>query len=166
MEKWFDRSARRGGELRRCRRGSAAAEFGLTVPLLVLLGFGAYDYGGALVEGVRLTGAARAGAQQGIYGSAGWDDTAAAEQAALEEYVGHALTESEIAALDVAATADTFCGCSDGTTLSCTDTCAGGVAPGRFVRVTLDTAVPLILPYPWSADGEFAITRAAIVRAR
>ena len=47
-----------------CPKGNTAVEFGLTMPLLVLLAFGAIDYGSAYVEGVRLNGAARAGAQQ------------------------------------------------------------------------------------------------------
>jgi Flp pilus assembly protein TadG len=160
------RSIRLGGQLRGCSAGTAAAEFGLTLPFLVLLAFGAYDYGGAFVEGVRLTGAARAGAQQAIYGAPDWDDTAIAEQAALEEYVGHALTESEILAMEVSAVADTFCGCSDGTTVSCSDSCPGGSAPSRFVRVTLSNAVPLVLHYPWTADGELQLSREAIVRGR
>ena len=71
-----------------CRQGNAAVEFGLTMPLLVLLAFGAFDYGSAYVEGVRLNGAARAGAQQSMYNSNTWEDTDQAEQAALEEYVG------------------------------------------------------------------------------
>ena len=47
-----------------CPSGSSAVEFGLTAPILVLLAFGAYDYGSAYVESVRLNGAARAGAPQ------------------------------------------------------------------------------------------------------
>jgi hypothetical protein len=166
MHDWLARTIDLGGRLRGCRAGTAAVEFGLTLPILTVLALGTYDYGGAFVEGVRLTGAARAGAQQAIYASTGWDDTALAETMALEEYVGHPLTPTEIAALDVAASAATFCGCSDGTTLACSATCPGGSLAGRFVRVTLSTAHPLTLPYPWSPDGEQQITRAAVVRAR
>jgi len=59
-----------------CYEGSTAAEFGLTMPLLVLLAFGAFDYGSAYVEGVRLNGASRAGAQQALYNSQEWQNTA------------------------------------------------------------------------------------------
>src|ERR671919_2699979 len=97
-----------------CRNGNTAIEFGLTAPLLVLLAFGAFDYGGAYVEKVRLNGAARAGAQQALYNSQDWQNTSQMEQVALEEYVGHALTPTEIAAMSVSATANAFCACTAG----------------------------------------------------
>lgn len=166
MQTWFTRITRLGRKLHACRAGNASVELALSVPIMVLVAFGAYDYGGAYIEGIRLTGAARAGAQQALSDPTDWDNTAVAQQAALEEYVGHALTQSEIQALSVAAAASTFCGCSDGLTLSCSDSCPGGGSPGRFMRVTLSTAVPLTLPYPWSENGQFNLAREAVVRAR
>jgi hypothetical protein len=136
------------------------------MPLLVLLAFGAYDYGSAYVEGVRLNGAARAGAQQSLYDSNTWEDTDQAEQAALEEYVGHALTPEEVAVMSVSATAEAFCACTAGVTLACTDTCPGGAAPGQFVRVSMTRAVPLTLPYPWADSDEVAVDGEAVVRVR
>jgi Flp pilus assembly protein TadG len=149
-----------------CRKGSTAAEFGLTMPLLVLLAFGAFDYGSAYVEGVRLNGASRAGAQQALYNSQEWENTDQMEQAALEEYVGHALTEEEIAAMSVSATAEAFCACTAGATLACTGTCPGGAAPGQFVRVSMSRAVPLTLPYPWADDDAVTVDGQAVVRVR
>jgi len=160
------RLSRLGRRLGACRQGNAAIEFGLSVPILVIIVFGAYDYGSAYVEGIRLAGAARAGAQQSLYDPTDWDNTDRVEQSALEEYVGHALTQSDIDALPVSAAASTFCGCSDGVTLDCSATCPGGDQPGRFVTVTLSRAVPLTLPYPWSADGHVDVDRAAVVRAK
>lgn len=157
--------ARLGGTLRVCQAGNAAIEFALILPIVVLLAFGAYDHGSAYIEGVRLTGAARAGAQQALYDPAVWDDTSGAERLALEEYVGHALTDAQILALNVSAAANTFCGCSDGTTLACSGTCPGGDRAGRFLRVALSTAVPVILPYPWVPSGEIDVDREAVVRA-
>ena len=87
-------------------QGQRRGRVRLTMPLLVLLAFGAFDYGSAYVESVRLNGAARAGAQQSMYNSNTWEDTDQAEQAALEEYVGHALTPEEVAAMSVSATAE------------------------------------------------------------
>lgn len=159
------RVARLGRALQSCPAGNAAIEFALTLPIIVLLAFGAYDYGSAYIEGVRLTGAARAGAQQALYDPGIWDDTSGAERLALEEYVGHALTDSEILALDVSAAASTFCGCSDGTTLACSSTCPGGDRAGRFLRVMLNTTLPLVLPYPWFDDREVDVAREAVVRA-
>lgn len=149
-----------------CPKGNTAVEFGLTMPLLVLLAFGAIDYGSAYVEGVRLNGAARAGAQQALYNSQQWQDTGQMEQVALEEYVGHALTPEEVAAMSVSATAEAFCACTAGATLVCTGTCPGGDAPGQFVRVSMSRGVPLTLPYPWTDDDEVTVDGQAVVRVR
>jgi Flp pilus assembly protein TadG len=149
-----------------CRKGNTAVEFGLTAPLLVLLAFGAYDYGSAYVEGVRLNGAARAGAQQALYNSQDWQNTDQMEQLALEEYVGHALTQTEIDAMSVSATANAFCACTAGVTLACTDTCPGGESPGQFVSVTLNNATPLTLPYPWANGDTVQVDGQAVVRVR
>jgi Flp pilus assembly protein TadG len=149
-----------------CRKGNTAVEFGLTAPLLVLLAFGAYDYGSAYVEGVRLNGAARAGAQQALYNSQDWQNTDQMEQLALEEYVGHALTQTEIDAMSVSAAANAFCACTAGVTLACTDTCPGGESPGQFVSVTLNNATPLTLPYPWANGDTVQVDGQAVVRVR
>jgi Flp pilus assembly protein TadG len=147
-----------------CRKGNSAVEFALTVPLLVLLAFGAFDYGSAYVEGVRLNGAARAGVQQSLYDSSTWGDTDQAEQSALEEYVGHALTPDEVAVMSVSATADAFCACTAGLTLACTATCPDGSSPGQFVRVSMTRAMPLTLPYPWANGSQVTVDGQAVVR--
>jgi Flp pilus assembly protein TadG len=149
-----------------CRRGNTAVEFGLTVPLLVLLAFGAFDYGSAYVESVRLNGAARAGAQQALYNAQNWQNTDQMEQTALEEYAGHALTPDEIALMSVSATANAFCACTAGVTLACTGTCPSGESPGQFVSVVLNNAVPLTLPYPWAAGETVQVDGQAVVRVR
>jgi Flp pilus assembly protein TadG len=149
-----------------CRNGSTAVEFGLTAPLLVLLAFGAYDYGSAYVEGVRLNGAARAGAQQALYNAQDWQNTDQMEQVALEEYAGQALTAEEVAAMAVSATAQAFCACTGGVALACTDTCPGGATPGQFVSVTLNGATPLTLPYPWADGDTVQVDGQAVVRVR
>jgi Flp pilus assembly protein TadG len=147
-----------------CREGNTAVEFSLTMPLLVLLAFGAFDYGSAYVEGVRLNGAARAGVQHSLYDSSTWGDTDQAEQSALEEYVGHALTPEEVAAMSVSATADAFCACTAGVTLACTASCPDGSSPGQFVRVSMTRAVPLTLPYPWANGSQVTVDGQAVVR--
>jgi Flp pilus assembly protein TadG len=147
-----------------CRKGNTAVEFGITAPVLVLFAFGAFDYGSAYVEGVRLNGAARAGAQQSLYDPSAWTNTDQAERAALEEYVGRALTEEEIEAMSVSATADAFCACTGGVTLACSDSCPGGAVPGQFVRVSLTRAMPLSLPYPWADGSQVTVDGQAVVR--
>jgi len=149
-----------------CRSGNSAVEFSLAIPMLVLLGFGAFDYGTAQVESVRLNGAARAGAQQSLYNSNAWQATDQAEQTALEEYVGHALTPDQVAAMPVSATATAFCACTAGATLACTATCPDGALPGRFVSVDMTRTVPLTLPYPWVGSDEVTVAGRAVVRVR
>ena len=147
-------------------QGNSAIEFALTAPILVALAFGAYDYGSAYVEGVRLSGAARAGAQQALYDASTWQDDALIEQAALEEYVGYPLTPSQITLLSVSATSLAFCACQSGAALACSDTCPDGSSPGRFVQVSLNRSVPLTLPYPWASEGSTPVTGEAVVRVR
>lgn len=149
-----------------CDKANTAVEFALAVPLLVLLAFGAFDYGSAYVEGVRLNGAARAGAQRALYNANDWQNTSQMEQAALEEYVGHALTQDEIDAMSVSATANPFCACTAGLTVACTVTCPDGSSPGQFVGLSLNRNVPLTLPYPWSSTGQVAVDGQAVVRVR
>ena len=149
-----------------CGKGNIAVEFGMAAPILVLLAFGAFDYGSAYVEKVRLNGAARAGAQQALYNSQDWQNTGQMEQVALEEYVGHALTQTEIDAMSLSATANAFCACTAGLTVACTDTCPGGDSPGQFVSVTLNNATPLTLPYPWASGDTVPVDGQAVVRVR
>jgi Flp pilus assembly protein TadG len=144
--------------------GNRAVELGLVAPVLVLVAFGAFDYGRAYIESVRLNGAARSGAQQSLYDSNSWSDTDQAEQAALEEYAGHALTQPEVDAMSVSATAEAFCACTGGAQLACTGSCPGGATPGQFVRVSMTSAVPLILPYPWEDDDAVTVAGEAVVR--
>jgi Flp pilus assembly protein TadG len=147
-------------------RGNSAVEFALAAPILIALCFGGYDYGSAYVEGVRLSGAARAGAQQALYDASTWQNDSLIEQTALEEYVGHPLTDAEIASLSISATSLAFCACQAGLELACSATCPDGSSPGRFVQVSLNRSVPLTLPYPWASAGSTPVTGEAVVRVR
>jgi len=155
--------ARRIGE---DSRANSAIEFGLAAPILVALGLGAFDYGSAYVEGVRLSGAARAGAQQALYDVDNWQDDALIEKTALEEYAGHPLTQSEMSTMSVSATSLAFCACQAGAELDCSATCPDGSSPGSFVRVSLSRSVPLTLPYPWESSGSTPVAGQAVVRVR
>ena len=153
-----------------CRKGNTAIEFALTAPLLVLLAFGAFDYGSAYVEGVRLNGASRAGAQQALYNAQDWQNTDQMEQAALEEYVGHALTPEEVAVMSVSATAEAFCACTAGATLVCMSivTTLPGLLSG--LQVTAADVVPVVrsanCARPWSRAVPWSRRRRSRSRAR
>jgi len=155
-----------GRRIGACRKGNTAVEFSVTMPILILLAFGAFDYGRAYVEGVRLNGAARGGAQLALYDPTDWDNTDKAEQAALEQYVGHTLTPEQTAALQVSAAAETFCACTGGMAVDCSATCPGGASPGQFVRVSMARTVPLTLPYPWTEGDGVTVNGQAVVRVR
>lgn len=58
-------SARAGGPRRRARSGQAVVEFALVLPVLVLMVFGAIEFGRAYYDLHLLTNAARAGARVG-----------------------------------------------------------------------------------------------------
>jgi hypothetical protein len=146
--------------------GNAVLEFGLAAPILVILAIGAVDYGRTYVEGMRLTGAAHAGAEQALYDAGNWEATDEFEQMALEEYVGHGLTDDERAALPVSAVSTTFCGCNEVQTIDCTLTCPSGSSANRFVQVTLSRDVALMLPYPWVSSQIVDVTGQAVVRVR
>jgi hypothetical protein len=161
----LDLTSRCAGLAKRCE-GNAAVEFSLAVPILAMIAIGALDYGMAYVEGLRLSGAAHAGAGQALYDAAGWENTDDFERTALEEYAGHPLSNDQIAALPVSAAAEAFCGCDDGSTLDCSASCPSGDTPNRLVRVTLSRDVQLMLPYPWASTGSLAVAGDAVVRVR
>lgn len=166
MRNAFLRLRRCLGSLAAGTGGNPAVEFGLAAPFLILLAFGAFDYGSAYIEGIRLNGAARAGIQKVLLDSSSWQDTDEVEQTALEEYVGHGLTADERAALPVTATSAAYCSCLDdqSQTLSCSATCPSG-PPAHYVRVTLTRSVPLLLPYPWRDADALTVAGEALARA-
>lgn len=147
--------------------GNAAVEFAFAAPILIAFGFGAFDYGRAYVEGVRLSGAAREGAQQALYQPANWQDGQLIEQAALEEYVGHALTPDQMSTVPVAATSRAFYACENGAEVADGSApCPDGSLPGQYVRVGLTGSVSLTLPYPWASTGTTPVAGSAVVRVR
>jgi Flp pilus assembly protein TadG len=151
----------------RSRSGNSAVELAFVAPILVVFAFGAFDYGRAYVEGVRLSGAAREGAQQVLYRPADWQDNDLIEQAALEEYVGHPLTPGQMSTVPVSATSRAFYACENGAEVPDGSTpCPDGSLPGQYVRVSLTRSVSLTLPYSWSGTGAQTVAGAAVVRVR
>jgi Flp pilus assembly protein TadG len=161
------RLARTARSLLRNRSGNAAVEFAFAAPILITFGFGAFDYGRAYVESVRLSGAAREGAQQALYQPADWQDDQLIEQAALEGYVGHTLTPDQMSTVPVSATSQAFYACENGAEVADGSVpCPDGSLPGQYVRVGLTGSVSLTLPYPWSSTGSTAVAGSAVVRVR
>jgi Flp pilus assembly protein TadG len=120
--------------------GGAALEFGAVIPLLLLLGVGAVDFGRAFLTGVGVASAARAGAQ---YGSQ--SITTSADTAGMRT-----MAESDAGNIgSIAVTTSRFCKCPDGSTPSCSGTCPGAYPlPEVFVKVGVTKSVSMIIRYP------------------
>lgn len=139
----------------RAANGTAAIEFGLFAPLLLLLLVGSIEVGNGVFEGMQVQAAAEAG---GMYAAAhGWDI------AGISAAVENATQTSGIAATPAPSE---FCGCatvSGVAAVNCTLTCVGGSAPGTYARINATLAHNTILTLPGLALPA-NLTGLAIVR--
>lgn len=135
----------------RSRRGAAAVEFALLLPLFVTIIFGIFDYGLAMFRKMELVAAARSGAQMAILNPT---DTTAITSATISS------AETDISSSDVSTS--TSCECQDGTTdglSGCTGTCNDGSDTRTILTVSISEDFVLKL-FP----GTIAITGSASVR--
>ena len=119
---WLGRWSRLG------EAGTAALEFGLLAPFLVLLVVGAVDVGTAAYQAMQAQNAAEAGA---IYAARYGFNTAGISSAVANA--------TEAAAISATPAPSQFCGCpgaSGITDTSCSSTCTGGTAPGQYLRIS------------------------------
>lgn len=126
-----------GRRLFSCRRGVVAVEMALVAPVLVMFILVLADFGLAANERIKLSGAARAGAQAAMTDPA---NTARITQAVQQ--AAAALPSSGLAV-----TVTTACGCADGSTITCGGTCATGL-PRDYVTVRVAETYALLLTYP------------------
>jgi uncharacterized membrane protein len=125
---------------RRNRRGTAALEFGLMVPVLLALVTGATEIGMAAFESMQVQNAAEAGA---LYASQHQTDAAGIQNAVL--------TATGTAGITASPAPVGFCGCpgAGGVTAGdCTTLCPGGDAQGKYVRVSAAMTHSKILSLP------------------
>ena len=136
--------------------GAAAVEFALAVPILALLMTGGFDFGRALFEQHRLTGAARAGAQYAIQASTTWSDTtniiAAVRGDANDSANSLTVTTSQ-------------CTCPGGTLCASTATCTGSTVAGTYVKVSVSESYTTLVNYPF-VTSPFILSSQAIVRVQ
>lgn len=112
--------------LLRCRAGVGAVEFALMLPILVLLLAAVADFSLAANQKMRLTSAARAGAQ--------------AAYKASGETAGVAPAVQQAAGLDAAGltiASQKTCGCLNGAAAACDGSCADGNGVRTYVSVTV-----------------------------
>lgn len=118
-------------------KGTAAIEFAIIAPVLLVLLFGVVELGFAVHQAMQVQDAAEAGA---VYaGKYGWD------QAGIAAAVVHATGAEAITANPAPAQ---FCGCpSVGgiAAVDCTATCADGNGAETYVRVSASKAYTPIL---------------------
>lgn len=123
----------------RSQEGSAAIEFAISLPFLILLAIGVADFGRLYVVALATANAAKAGAQYGAQTNGTSGNAAEIEQAARDD-AGNVGLQS--------VTSTQICKCSDGTTPACTGTCPGYGVPQVFVEVRTTNTVSFAFRYP------------------
>lgn len=119
--------------------GTAAIEFGIIAPVLLIMLAGLVEIGFAVRESMMVQEAAEAGASYAAQN--GWDSAGITN--AVESATGNT-------AITATPSPQTFCGCpgeSGITTVLCTATCTGGHGPGHYVRVDASIPHATILSY-------------------
>ena len=150
--------------IRRWRRraesttGAALVEAAVVSPFLLLLVFGAGDFGRVMYYGITLENAARAGAAFGSQSTGHLTDSTNIRTAAQQE-------AQNIGSITV--NSSRICECPAGTAVSCgTSSCAGYGAPLAFVEVTATTTfTPLTGGFP-GIPASTPLSRSAKVRAQ
>jgi len=121
-------------------RGTAAIEFALMLPLIVLLFTGLFDLGYAAYESMEVQAAAEAGAQYAARNP--WNPTA----------IGTAVVGATgIGNVTATPAASRFCACPVAgalTPITCTGSCANGDPPGSYTLVSAQKLHWTALPYP------------------
>lgn len=123
------------------RCGTAAIEFGLTIPLLLILLMGVVELAFAIYEAMQVYDAVEAGA---LYAAQnGWSSTG----------ISTAVTSATSATgLTATPAPSQFWGCpGEGgitTVASSSVKCGGNTSPGQYVQVNATLAHSTILPYP------------------
>jgi Flp pilus assembly protein TadG len=131
--------------------GTAAIEFGMAAPLLVLLMVAVIEVGTAIYQGMQAQNAAEAGA---VYAS-----KYGLDPAGISNAVANATAAAGLAATPAPSQ---FCGCPSASgidTLACSSSCPDGSAPGQYVRINARiTHTPLLsftgLVSPVTLTGE------------
>ena len=119
--------------------GVAAIEFGIIVPILVLMVVATADIGMGFYRKMQVEGAAQTGAAWAMKN--GFD----------ANLISNAVTSATSAlAISVSPAPVHFCGCASGSSIStatCGTTCSGGALAGTYTTVSAQMTYNTILPY-------------------
>jgi Flp pilus assembly protein TadG len=119
----------------RSRRGAAAVEFALMIPIISALMLGLVNYGLATFDKMELTSAARAGAQLALL-----DTTTSSSdiKQAVVDSTNLSLTTSDV-------TTSEACECADGSSVTCGATCGDGSTNRYYYTVSASYDHALLL---------------------
>ncbi|PNG27141.1 hypothetical protein CR492_05510 [Methylocella silvestris] len=122
---------------RRNEAGTAALEFGLATPLLLILIAGVTEIGLAVYQGMQVSAAVEAGMMYAAKN--GWSSSGIASAV---------VSASGATGLTATPAPSQFCGCPAATGITattCTSTCANGYAPGQYIQINAALAHQTIL---------------------
>ncbi len=125
-------------------RGTASVEFALMGTLLMLLGFGAADFGRVFLDGLAVSNSAGTAAFYGAYDNINAGDFEAIRTRARED------AENDVGT--VTPTVTQICQCPGNAPFPCVDygtvTCSGYGAPRAYVRVQVEEPLESISQIP------------------
>jgi Flp pilus assembly protein TadG len=133
-------TASRPKKRRRAESGTAALEFGLAAPLLLIMLMGLVELGSAMYQTMQVYNAVEAGA---LYAAKNGYDAAAISAAVVNATGTPGITATPAPVQ--------FCGCPDASGIvetACNATCNDGKPPGQYVRISAALTRVTILPYP------------------
>jgi len=122
----------------RDRSGTAAIEFGLAIPLLLIILMGVAELGFTMYGEMQVYNSVEAGA---LY---------VAKNGYNHDRVAEAVVNAT-GMQGVTATSEQFCACPNASGIAetaCNATCSDGTPPGQYVRVQATVPRWIILPYP------------------
>jgi Flp pilus assembly protein TadG len=143
------------GHGRSRRRAIATVEFALVAPLLLLLLAGALDFAMLLRTATCAADAARAGTSYGTRSASASLDYSGMQTAALNAAPG---------VTGMTATATRSCKCTDGTSVTCSGSCASGKML-VYVQVTTQVAAKTVFDYS-ALNFPNTVTSTASMRAQ
>lgn len=127
------------------RKGATMIEFAVTLPLVMIVGFGAADYGRIFMETGVLATASGAGAVHAYRSTRHAADLGSAEAAVLNNVNGLKSVTAEVTKL---------CDCpsAPGAWISCSSTCSGYGSPRIYVRSRATKDFDTLGQYPGIPD--------------
>jgi Flp pilus assembly protein TadG len=143
-------------------RGSAAVEFAITLPILVVIVIGIIDYASAVNLSTKLYNGARAAAQYALYHPGDASGTSSGAAAAAQ----NATSDTSMTVSSVTTTCkciNSSTGVVSTTATVCTSTCGAGFTLGHFLTVTTQqTFTPTIALSRLAVIGGTGITSSTL----